>query len=394
MIVPPELDQSLFVDQHHDQDQLLVVLGNGFDLFHGFKSRYQDFWQHVGTTPLDEIVHFNRRARSQQVRWSDVEAQIRVAAENAYQLSATRKMPGAGVMVQQRSTRAIRRFEHEFSRYLRTERERVLVSDPTRSQTAREFLSQAGAVLNFNYTDTAQQLYDVWPENIYYLHGSLLEGQTILGVDNDDVLAREPYEYASTTKGYRRDILDFKRWAWQQNGWQPLTEKTLAAFRNYDAYYYGWRRLYPVFGDQDIISLLYTLDSDMPVTSRYFATRFFEQWQTRRQWLIDAIASRCAKKRIDPQVLAYTAANAFRPFKIKLPNDVYPEDIATIVVMGHSLRADHGILSDLFKTARQLKQVILFVFQGEPPEELAMQKQMLTWLLGEGSQVKILTLEY
>ncbi|KGL66439.1 hypothetical protein LX03_08735 [Limosilactobacillus mucosae] len=225
MIVPPELDQSLFVDQHHDQDQLLVVLGNGFDLFHGFKSRYQDFWQHVGTTPLDEIVHFNRRARSQQVRWSDVEAQIRVAAENAYQLSATRKMPGAGVMVQQRSTRAIRRFEHEFSRYLRTERERVLVSDPTRSQTAREFLSQAGAVLNFNYTDTAQQLYDVWPENIYYLHGSLLEGQTILGVDNDDVLAREPYEYASTTKGYRRDILDFKRWAWQQNGWQPLTEK-------------------------------------------------------------------------------------------------------------------------------------------------------------------------
>lgn len=156
MIVPPELDQLLFVDQHHDQNQLLVVLGNGFDLFHGFKSRYQDFWQHVGTTPLDEIVHFNRRARSQQVRWSDVEAQIRVAAENAYQLSATRKMPGAGVMVQQRSTRAIRRFEHEFSRYLRTERERVLVSDPTRSQTAREFLSQAGAVLNFNYTDTAQ----------------------------------------------------------------------------------------------------------------------------------------------------------------------------------------------------------------------------------------------
>lgn len=239
MIVPPELDQSLFVDQHHDQNQLLVVLGNGFDLFHGFKSRYQDFWQHVGTTPLDEIVHFNRRARSQQVRWSDVEAQIRVAAENAYQLSATRKMPGAGVMVQQRSTRAIRRFEYEFSRYLRTERERVLVSDPTRSQTAREFLSQAGAVLNFNYTDTAQQLYDVWPANIYYLHGSLLEGQTILGVDNDDVLAREPYEYASTTKGYRRDILDFKRWAWQQNGWQPLAEKTLAAFRNYDAYYYG-----------------------------------------------------------------------------------------------------------------------------------------------------------
>jgi UDP-2,3-diacylglucosamine pyrophosphatase LpxH len=95
VIVPPELDQSLFIDQHHDQDQLLVVLGNGFDLFHGFKSRYQDFWQHVGTTPLDEIVHFNRRARSQQVRWSDVEAQIRVAAENAYQLSATRKMPGA-----------------------------------------------------------------------------------------------------------------------------------------------------------------------------------------------------------------------------------------------------------------------------------------------------------
>lgn len=221
-----------------------------------------------------------------------------------------------------------------------------------------------------------------------------MEGQTILGVDNDDVLAREPYEYASTTKGYRRDILDFKRWAWQQNGWQPLDEKTLAAFRNYDAYYYGWRRLYPVFGDQEIISLLYTLDSDMPVTSRYFATRFFEQWQTRRQWLINAIASRCAKKRIDPQVLAYTAANAFRPFKIKLPNDVYPEDIATIVIMGHSLRADHGILSDLFKTARQLKQVILFVFQGEPPEELAMQKRMLTWLLGEGSQVKILTLEY
>ena len=227
MIVPPELDQSLFVDQHHDQDQLLVVLGNGFDLFHGFKSRYQDFWQHVGTTPLDEIVHFNRRARSQQVRWSDVEAQIRVAAENAYQLSATRKMPGAGVMVQQRSTRAIRRFEHEFSRYLRTERERVLVSDPTRSQTAREFLSQAGAVLNFNYTDTAQQLYDVWPANIYYLHGSLLEGQTILGVDNDDVLAREPYEYASTTKGYRRDILDFKRWAWQQNGWRLMKKHWL-----------------------------------------------------------------------------------------------------------------------------------------------------------------------
>ncbi|MDF9446146.1 hypothetical protein P5Z58_13480, partial [Limosilactobacillus mucosae] len=84
--------------------------------------------------------------------------------------------------------------------------------------------------------------------------------------------------------------------------------------------YYGWRRLYPAFGDHEIISLLYTLDSDMPVTSRYFATRFFEQWQTRRQWLIDAIARRCAQKRIDQSVLDYTAAHAFRPFKIKLPN--------------------------------------------------------------------------
>ncbi|MFJ6941627.1 MAG: AbiH family protein [Limosilactobacillus mucosae] len=292
MNVPPELERSLLVD-HHDHDQLLVVIGNGFDLFHGYKSRYQDFWQQVGTTPLDEIVHFNRQARGQQVRWSDVEAQIRVAAENAYQLSATRRMPGAGVMVQQRSTRAIRRFEHDFSRYLRTERERVLISDPTRSQTAREMLSEAGAILNFNYTDTATQLYDVWPENVYYLHGSLLEGQTILGVDNDDVIAREPYEYASTTKGYRRDILDFKRWYWIKNNFGPIPEKTLAAFRAYDAYYYGWRRLYPAFGDHEIISLLYTLDSDMPVTSRYFATRFFEQWQTRRQWLIDAIARRC-----------------------------------------------------------------------------------------------------
>lgn len=393
MNVPPELERSLLVD-HHDHDQLLVVIGNGFDLFHGYKSRYQDFWQQVGTTPLDEIVHFNRQARGQQVRWSDVEAQIRVAAENAYQLSATRRMPGAGVMVQQRSTRAIRRFEHDFSRYLRTERERVLISDPTRSQTARELLSEAGAILNFNYTDTATQLYDVWPENIYYLHGSLLEGQTILGVDNDDVIAREPYEYASTTKGYRRDILDFKRWYWIKNNFGPIPEKTLAAFRAYDAYYYGWRRLYPAFGDHEIISLLYTLDSDMPVTSRYFATRFFEQWQTRRQWLIDAIARRCAQKRIDQSVLDYTAARAFRPFKIKLPNDVYPEDVATIAIMGHSLRADHGIFSDLFKTAIHLKRVILFIFQREPPEELALQKHMLTWLLGEGSRVKIITVEY
>lgn len=87
-------------------------------------------------------------------------------------------------------------------------------------------------------------------------------------------------------------------------------------------------------------------------------------------------------------------AVAFRPFKIKLPNDVYPEDVATIAIMGHSLRADHGIFSDLFKTAIHLKRVILFIFQREPPEELALQKHMLTWLLGEGSRVKIITVEY
>lgn len=74
--------------------------------------------------------------------------------------------------------------------------------------------------------------------------------------------------------------------------------------------------------------------------------------------------------RINKSVLSYAEKRRYRPFKINIPGDVDPQNIREITIIGHSLKSDIEIISDLLRSAQRLRKVNLVTYDGEKQEEI------------------------
>ena len=183
----------------------LFILGNGFDIGHGIKSKYSDFEQWVSSQGdqrligLMDIFFSNKRDL-----WSDVEKALGEYDEEAI-LEFCRPNEEIDYDHMMRSVAAIedapdwifKPILDQFVDYFN-----VWVESIDISQAKPKFsLSPVAQYLTFNYTDTLEKVYNIPSSQITHIHGSRINknGEYIMGhndwrdPDKHDTLSGEFY---------------------------------------------------------------------------------------------------------------------------------------------------------------------------------------------------------
>ncbi len=186
-----------------DRSRTLAIIGNGFDLVHGYKTLYGDFADAVSDSALDRFKELCLGEPSIKTWW-DFENNIRILTERFQREAFSETIP-------YEENRAL---VEEVRRVI--DRIRVLLAEYLARATetpAAKLDSIAGVVgsettaINFNYTATAE----AYTKKIIYIHGSLLEGDIILGYDFREEPCLAEYNDMRWSKEFERTRLELER---------------------------------------------------------------------------------------------------------------------------------------------------------------------------------------
>ena len=160
----------------------IVIVGNGFDLYHGLKT---SFWDFIKSSEISKetlqglclMTDLNSSYYEQGfvpfASWSNLEKLYWYASGS---------LDGEDVNVEHFNS-VIEGFKKEFKCYLENlDYDDIKASDPVQKE-----LSKADIILDFNYTDTIAKLYQAdLKENCKYIkiHGSVQDNNIVLGFAN------------------------------------------------------------------------------------------------------------------------------------------------------------------------------------------------------------------
>lgn len=159
----------------------LVIIGNGFDLFHGIKSSYWDFKEYLKEMGEDEFIKALERYIYSDELWSSFEYALGSMDYEALEENNSCYLLGYGdedwsdsahhdyqMMISEELS-----FSENISAYiknwilsLQTAREKKISTD---------IINQDNVFVSFNYTDTLEQTYNIPREKILYIHGKAKE---------------------------------------------------------------------------------------------------------------------------------------------------------------------------------------------------------------------------
>lgn len=192
----------------------LHIIGNGFDLRHKIKSRYENFkdyaWKHCGSKGyflgvLEQCYH-QLDSKGELLLWSDLERALGNPDIAAVQAEATedieyeegheiRYQPAmedaAGFLVPDMFSV----FHTLFEEWVNA----IDITDAERISSLAHFDSN-GFFLSFNYTDTLESIYGIPRNQINYIHGRRNSGDEIIvghcsEVDANAQLPKDPMIY-------------------------------------------------------------------------------------------------------------------------------------------------------------------------------------------------------
>lgn len=136
----------------------LYILGNGFDIAHGFKTKYQDFRNYLIEKNRDDILYLF----SDEELWSDFEYNLCALDYESY-----------GWIVKEFKSDSEFVFEEVFNDICKEMANFLNQIDYNVSPIC--YLDKDSLFFVFNYTHTLEMLYEINSNNIYQPHGSIAE---------------------------------------------------------------------------------------------------------------------------------------------------------------------------------------------------------------------------
>lgn len=183
----------------------LVIIGNGFDIFHGIRSSYWDFKRYLEKNREHGFIDALESYISSDELWCSFEYALGCLDFNAVKDSNSCYLLGYGddnwrdsahhdyqMMISEEL-----QFAKDIPNYLR---EWILSLETRKEQKiSNNVLNSNNTYISFNYTDTLEQTYDIPRNKILYVHGKALEsGQLIVGHGNSAMtINKTPSEFAT-----------------------------------------------------------------------------------------------------------------------------------------------------------------------------------------------------
>jgi hypothetical protein len=160
------------------ENNLLYIIGNGFDRHHGFPTSYCDFenfmedWSREMYYEIHEFWNFNVK----DGKWSDFENDLslynssKMYSECAKKHSAPEDIADECSVVTEQIYHGITKCFLEWVKSIQL-----------KPRTKRLLLNQNAQYINFNYTRTLQNIYEIPENSIWHIHGSSLDKEVVFG---------------------------------------------------------------------------------------------------------------------------------------------------------------------------------------------------------------------
>lgn len=200
------------------EENVLLIIGNGFDLNIGFKTSYADFMksEYFPKQGSSSLCSYLSLVKRRNMGWIDIEKELATYSKGLSKMKMKTKEDK-----EKWGTDTFRREYEELKDslklYLQNETNRaVTVRDNCKAVRVLNQLPNDGKIISFNYTDTIERLkrdyYCSHKGNLLHIHGSLYPPDDIVfGVEDT---ADIPQEHVFLYKAYSPDkkIREFSQW--------------------------------------------------------------------------------------------------------------------------------------------------------------------------------------
>lgn len=292
----------------------LVIIGNGFDLAHGYKTDYKSFVDNTKSAHLDRFRSYCDDF--DMATWYLFEDSIKVITEQLFLQSMEEDCD------YETNRKELSELNEDFN-----EIQRLLADYLTKEIARKPFVKKASieryaagpsTVINFNYTDTAEHYF----KNVYYVHGSLKESDILLGYDYRDEPCLAYLDDTRWSKEIRREGLAFRRYYLGKKHLAPNCKEYKELFKGFELY------LSLATGGRGIDGELLPSIPKHRTICRFFE-RYDEDWS--------------------------------------LPKMDY-NAVEKVVVLGHGIEADRVYLNRILEKCPRLNKAIIFRYDTESDE--------------------------
>ena len=316
----------------------LLIIGNGFDMAHEYKTSYKDFSETLDTKIVDAFQTIYKRiindADLQNINWYNFENVINIASYNCAQKRIETILEPSDVWTESIHELNLQ-FEEIRQALIKYLREAYFAKKIRKLRHVQNQFSEDSYVITFNYTPTAERY--ISKNNICHVHGSLEEDYIVFGYpfrDESDMFDAEDTRFA---KEKQRELLNFWRFALSQSSITDDERRSLL---------------------QDMVGNIDSL----------FSGRGEYDFET-------------SEEELPVLIQKYGELYGYRPAPLDFGVDF--SQITEIVILGHSLCADEDIVRDqLIKKCINLKGITLFFFYGESQEDIKKKIELLNSFSG------------
>ncbi len=175
-------ETCLFSDLKGHEDSTLFIIGNGFDLYHGILSNYQNYYHWLKTKGKDAFIDglekiFPEKLGDRYLLWSDFEGAL-----GSYDIPSIYKTFAEGIDTS----------SDEQAGEIGKMKVSPIINDiiPSVKQWAKEIditrtkpllpLSKGGMYLTFNYTRTLEEVYMIPSSHICHIHGCITDEEPVI----------------------------------------------------------------------------------------------------------------------------------------------------------------------------------------------------------------------
>lgn len=195
----------------------LYIIGNGFDIHHGIRSKYSNFRDYVQNQDNDLYEMLEKYFDTDEL-WSDFEETLAHIDTDTITQDATDFLVSYGA--DNWSDAYHHDYQHEIQQAL------DLVTVKLRTHFTNWILEleipdspnaniKTGSIfINFNYTDTLECAYGISPKKIFYIHNKAIDNDSVLilghsrDFGDDDSFSKNNDEDTDTRVAQGNDLLD------------------------------------------------------------------------------------------------------------------------------------------------------------------------------------------
>lgn len=294
----------------------LAIIGNGFDLAHGFSTTYEAFSENVSAPSL-EFFKSCCDDESDIASWYSFEENIKKLTSTLFLQSYQEGCDyDANREKASRLQEAFKDIHNLLIKYLKNETEGKPI---TPLQSVSGYLGPNTKAINFNYTKTAE----AYTNDVIYVHGSLDEDDILLGYDYREEAGLAQYEDMCWSKAICRQSLAFRRYLKEEMGLETGSPKYKELTSSLELYQ-----------QEENSGRGFSSNAKAYIPNFRFIDDFMRKYRN----------------------------------SCDIPGIDY-KNITTIVVLGHGIEADQVYLNRILSKCNKLQKVVIYRYCGEPDSE-------------------------